>query len=84
MEEENIIQENQAKTKYIVFDTIEKYNALNTAISQALGFPDSKENTEIYATNEPEANERGLFIMPITVFVQVNCEEILKGFELID
>ena len=76
--------ENLFKTAYILFDTIEEYNAVNTTISLAMGFPDSKEATERYSSLEPMQDVDDKFIMEISASVQELYPQTIAGYDLVD
>ena len=76
--------ENLFKTAYILFDTIEEYNVVNTAISLAMGFPDSKEATERYSSLEPMQDVDDKFIMEISASVQELYPQTIAGYDLVD
>ena len=81
---EIIEQENIVKTGYILFSTIEEYNAVNIAISTAMGFPDSKEATERYSSLNPMQDTDDKFVMEISASVQELYPNTITGYELVD
>ena len=76
--------ENLFKTGYILFNTIEEYNKVNTAISLAIGFPDSKEATERYSSLEPMQDVDDKFIMEISASVEELYPQTIAGYDLVD
>lgn len=49
---------------FALFDTLEKYNAKNSEINAALGYPDGN-GTERYATDNPRQDVNGNYAMQI-------------------
>ena len=72
------------KTGYILFDTIEEYQQVNNAISQAMGFPDSREATERYSSLEPMKDVNDKFVMEISVSVQELHPQTIIGYQLVE
>ena len=66
------------KTMYKLFDTIEEYNELNIEIAAKLDLP--RLGTERYATDTPETDVSGKFVMEILREVQ----EVMEVTDLID
>ena len=82
--EENMTEEVILKTGYILFDTIEEYQQVNNAISQAMGFPDSKEATERYSSLTPMQDVEDRYVMEISASVQELYPQTIAGYELVD
>lgn len=66
------------KTMYKLFDTIEEYNELNIEIAAKLDLP--RLGTERYATENPETDINGKYVMEILREVQ----EVMEITDLID
>ena len=78
MEEEIIY-----KTGYALLSTND-YKALNEVISKAMGFPDERTETYIYAPEEPILDASGNCVMEIGADVQKNHSNIIQDIELFD
>ena len=78
MEEEIIY-----KTGYALLSA-KDYKALNEAISKAMGFPDERTETYIYAPEEPIMDAKGNCVMEIGADVQKNHPNVIQGIELFD
>ena len=76
--------ENLFKTGYILFETIEEYQSVNSAISLAMGFPDNKEATERYSSLEPMQDVNDKFVMEISESVQELYPQTIAGYDLVD
>ena len=78
MEEEIIY-----KTGYALLSA-KDYKVLNEAISKAMGFPDERTETYIYAPEEPILDASGNCVMEIGEDVQKNHSNIIQDIELFD
>ena len=74
--------ENYIKTGYILFDTIDEYQSVNTAISLAMGFPDSRGATERYSSLNPMQDVEDRYVMEISASVQELYPQTIAGYEL--